>query len=857
MDTKELEKFCPRARVRLIDAVKSRCYAFALDDEGRAEFAPTADIIKGRVLTSEEKAQRAELYRRIEAAVAKAEDDPTSPSGYETFCESMAYTWFNCFAAIRFMEVNGYLPCGVRMLSRQPVDPAEPYDIFDPDCLRMASELDLPGLNLERVRDLLLASDDQELFRLILVAQMNELAQVLPSIFGQVNKADALLLPENLMSRRDDAVLQPLVEKIKRETWEDVEVLGWMYQFYNSEVKDAFFKSKTKETPATIGPATQLFTPDWIVRYMVDNSLGRLWMLNNPGSGLREHMDYYIEPDAAHEDFIGIESPEDITLCDPACGSGHILVYAFKLLRLIYLERGYREREIPSLILQKNLHGMEIDPRAAQIASLALAMCACKFDRRFFRREVVADIKVLEPVKFEEGDIASDGALAKRKKLVEALAHLDEVGSLLAPSEEDISALKEACAQASSDSLFGANAAENLKKALSTCESLSRRFDCVVANPPYMGSSSFGPFLSKWVKKNYPDVKSDLFSSFIVRIMRFADDHGEVGMMTPFVWMFIGSYEKLRTRIIDEKTLTSLIQLEYSGFAGATVPICTFTFHNIHVEGYEGGYVRLADFPGPAVQAPKALEAIKNPACGWFYRRNADAFKQIPGTPIAYWASDALLDAFKSGKQLSEIGKPRQGLATGENARFVREWWEVSNCQSYFDCSTIADSVESHKKWFPYNKGGDFRKWYGNNECVINWEDDGKAVRSFTGSVVRNPDYYFKPSITWSKISSGSIAFRYKPAGHIFDVAGTSVYSDEAQLKYLQGACNSSVVQLIASMLSPTLNFEVGQIATYPIFESDSLSADVIDQVESLRSISKFDWDSFETSWDFKRHHLV
>lgn len=427
MDTKELEKFCPWARIRLIDEVRQRCYAYGLDDAGREEFNRDATIVKGTVLSALERSQRSELYRRIEH------------DGYARFCEEMAYTWFNRFAAIRYMEVRGYLPCGVRMLSSY-CETSE-YDSYSPDCLRVPTELDLPGLERDRVFDLVAAADDEALFRLILVAQMNELAECLPAIFGRVGTADALLLPTRLLDRGEEGVLCALVERIERSTWENVESLGWMYQFYNSEVKDAFFKSKAKETPDTIGPATQLFTPNWIVRYMVQNSLGRLWMLNNPGSRLRDEMEYYIEPDAEHEDFIKIESPEDISLCDPACGSGHILVYAFELLAKMYLEREYRMRDIPGLILSKNLHGMEIDPRAAQIAGLALAMCAREMDRRFFGRGVQADVAVLEPVMLEEDDIPHGAALAKKKDFIDALSHLDEVGSLLAPSEGDLAAL--------------------------------------------------------------------------------------------------------------------------------------------------------------------------------------------------------------------------------------------------------------------------------------------------------------------------------------------------------------------------------------------------------------------------------
>lgn len=837
MNDTAIKNYCIWARNELIAGVEARMRLY-----GVAEGAEPAGAaaVGGRALSPEETEWRDALLR------AGAEE------GFEHLRDRAAYTWFNRIAAVRYMEVHDFLPSRVRMFTRPAADGSWELGSQAAD---EALDVEIEGADPMRITELKQAGEDGPLFRYLFLAQCAELSGCLPGVFQPVDACMALLLPVNLMD--PDGVIGRMVEDIPEEDWRNVQVLGWMYQYYNSEVKDAFFASKAKETPDTIGPATQLFTPDWIVRYMVQNSLGRLWMLNNPASPLRDEMEYYIEPDSEHEDFIRIAGPEDISLCDPACGSGHILVYAFELLAKMYLERGYREREIPELVLSKNLHGMEIDPRAAQIARLALAMCARGMDRRFFGRGVQADIAVLAPVALGEGDVPQGSTLEKKKDLVDALAHLDEVGSLLAPGEDDLAAIREAIALTGTNGLFGSSSKEMLQRALDTCETLARRHDCVVANPPYMGSSSFGPFMSRWVKKNYPDVKSDLFSSFVVRMFNLAKDHGECGVMSPFVWMFIGSYEKLRNEIIDNKTLTSLIQLEYSGFAGATVPICTYTFHNSFIKGYKGGYVRLSDFVGAAVQAPKALEAIDNPDCGWFYRRDAETFKQIPGTPIAYWASDALLDAFANAKQLNEFGKPRQGLATGENARFVREWWEVDDQKSSYSCCSLEESVSSACKWFPYNKGGDFRKWYGNNECVINWENDGNSVREYSGSVIRNPDCYFRPSITWSKISSGSIAFRFKPAGHVFDVAGTSVFSDAELLKYLQGACNSSVIMRVASMLSPTLNFEVGQIATYPIIQNEELEPSVNATVESCRGLSKTDWDSFETSWDFKRHPLV
>lgn len=837
MDTKELEEFCPWARTRLIDEVRQRCYAYGLDDAGREEFDRDASIVKGTVLSALERSQRSELYRRIEH------------DGYAHFCEEMAYTWFNRFAAIRYMEVQGYLPCSVRMLSSY-CETSE-YDSFSPDCLRMPSELDLPGLERDRVFDLVTAADDEALFRLILVAQMNELAECLPTIFGRVGTADALLLPTRLLDRGEEGVLCALVERVKRSTWENVESLGWMYQFYNSEVKDAFFKSKAKETPDTIGPATQLFTPNWIVRYMVQNSLGRLWMLNNPGSPLRDKMEYYIEPDAEHEDFIKIESPEDISLCDPACGSGHILVYAFELLAKMYLEREYRSRDIPGLILSKNLHGMEIDPRAAQIAGLALAMCAREMDRRFFNRGVQADIAVLEPVMLEEDDIPQGAALTKKKDLIDALAHLDEIGSLLVPNEGDLAALREAIEFTGTDGLFDGNSKNKLECALKTCEILARRHDCVVANPPYMGSSSFGPFMSKWVKKNYPDVKSDLCTCFIERGFNLAKDRGYSAMVTMASWMFLSSFEAMRRRVLDSKSIVSMCYMGHMVMRIAFNTSAT-VFANCRTNSL-GSYCRIE-----AKDLDAAGNPVSFPAGGTgFYRRDAETFKQIPGTPIAYWASDALLDAFANAKQLNEFGKPRQGLATGDNERFTRLWWEPEVDKARFGVESEEEAFESGGKWFPYNKGGNYRKWYGNNDWVVTFNRANSEILATLGNHLPSRHLYFKPMLTWSKVSSGVIAFRYRPSGSLFDVAGTSVFGDEMTLKYLQGACNSSVIMRVASMLSPTLNFEVGQIATYPIIQSEELEPSVNAMVNSCRELSKTDWDSFETSWDFKRHPLV
>lgn len=853
MDTKAIEKFSIEAREQLLKDVEQRLYIYGLDDAGRSEFGVEADAVRGTVLTATEKRQRTELFRRIE-------QEGTLP-----FITEMAYTWFNRFAAIRYMELHDFLPSHVRMLSAADGS-------FEPECLKAATTLDLPGLDRMETAQLIQAGDDERLYRVILIAQCNELASFLPSVFGTVT-ADALTMPANLLRKNEFNALYRLVTDIPEGEWQDVEILGWMYQFYNSEVKAEFFKSKRKAAAEDIAPATQLFTPEWIVRYMVDNSLGRLWMLNHPESRLRDHaraenssdrlMEYYIEPDEEHEDFIQVTSPEDITFCDPACGSGHILVYAFKMLMAIYEECGYREREIPELILTKNLSGFEIDPRAAQIATLALALCARKHDRRFFDRGITADITVLQNIEIDTGNLLLTSPLREKSELLENLAHLGEIGSLLQPSDEDITALGADLIDAVGDNLFTSHANSEVECALAACRALARRFDVVVANPPYMGSSSFNPFMSKWMKKHYSDVKSDLFAAFIVRIMGIAEDHGEVGIMSPFVWMFIGSYEKLRNKLIDEKTITSLIQLEYSGFAGATVPICTFTYHNSRIDGYKGGYVRLSDFVGAAVQAPKALEAIRNPTCGWFYRADATTFHDIPGSPIAYWASEAIITAFNNCRPLGSWLTTREGMATADNDRFVRCWWEVSAKQSNLSCANTVEAIASAAKWFPYQKGGDYRKWFGNNELVVDWADDGKAIKQnidpATGRIRShnyNGDYAFREGITWSSLSSGKIHLRHSPQGALFDSKGAKGFADNTDKAfYALGLTNSSAASSFLSFLAPTLDFKVGDVIEIP---DPGAKLEIVTPVaRNCVRLSKQEYDSQETSWDFKRNRLV
>lgn len=835
MNDTAIKNYCIWARNELIAGVEARMRLY-----GVAEGAEPAGAaaVGGRVLSPEETGWRDALLR------AGAEE------GFARLRDRAAYTWFNRIAAVRYMEVHDFLPSRVRMFTRPAADGSWELGSQAAD---EALDVEIAGADPARVAELKQAGEDGPLFRYLFLAQCDELSGCLPGVFQPVDACMALLLPANLMD--PDGVIGRMVGDIDESDWADVQVLGWMYQYYNSEVKDAFFASRAKETPDTIGPATQLFTPDWIVRYLVQNSLGRLWMLNNPASPLRDQMEYYIEPVSEHEDFIKINGPEDISLCDPACGSGHILVYAFELLSKMYLERGYREREIPGLVLSRNLHGMEIDPRAAQIARLALAMCARGLDRRFFGRGVQADIAVLAPVVLGEGDVPHGSALEKRKDLVDALAHLDEAGSLLAPGEDDLAAIREAMALAGDGGLFGSSSRERLRRALDTCETLARRHDCVVANPPYMGSSSFGPFMSRWVKKGYPDVKSDLCTCFIERGFSLAKDRGYAAMITMQSWMFLGSFEGMRSSLIGGKSILSMLHLGYGAFDSLNSKVVNVTADVVYNgrAACEGAYVRLVDINGGEAKRRKALEAIGDPDCGRFYRRDAETFKQIPGTPIAYWASDGLFDAFEVGPLAKKV-PVKKGLDTGDNDRFLRYWHEVDFSKLGIGYDSARSFLQSGSKWAPHDKGGDFRKWYGNNDWIINWGFDGMELKASSANL-RSPQFYFQRAITWSALSSGRPGFRLSDQGALSNTAGSSMFPEEKDISSVLAYMNSSVVLKALELLAPTLNYSAGPVGSVP------LMPDNIDRCPEISdmcvSISKGDWDSSETSWNFKRHPLV
>lgn len=825
MNDSALKNFCTWARVELINGVEAQMVRCGITEPTLAPAG--SETVNGQPLSPLEVEQRDELLR-LQAA-----------EGHDALRDRAAYTWFNRIVAIRFMDARGWLPSRMRMLSRADGSHGS-------EAVENALDVEISTADLERVAELKMAGSGEPLWRYLFVAQCEELADCLSGVFERVGGAMELLLPQGLMMA--DGVVGKLNAVLTDEDWrEGVTVLGWMYQYYNADVKDEFFKSKRKAAAADIAPATQLFTPEWIVRYMVENSLGRLWMLNNPGSSLRERMEYYIEPDAEHEDFIRISSPEEITLCDPACGSGHILVYAFELLFHMYEERGYREREIPELILTKNLAGMEIDSRAAQIAELALAMCAREHDRRFFKRAARADVTVLSSIPL------GDDELPGNKKLAEELSHLGEIGSLLNPSEGEIDELKVAAANCSDD-LFASATKTKLENAAAICEKLSRRFTCTVANPPYMGSSSFNPFMSKWVKKNYSDVKSDLCTCFIERGFSLAKDRGYAAMVTMQSWMFLGSFEKIRAKVIDNKTIVSMAHLgprAFDAIGGEVVNVTADVIYNGRA-AYEGAYVRLVDINGSEAKRLKLVEAIQNPACGWFYRRDADTFKQIPGTPIAYWASDRFINLFSD--LITRYSVANEGIKTGDNDRFLKYWFEVSECQTNIRKRRLSP------KWHITAKAGESRKWYGSHYVVTNFANNGAEMIATGHASITGISNLYKPAITWNRIGSGRLSFRYLPAGFLSNMGGLCMYSQsgqgDSQLALLS-FLNSSIVALELEMLNPSTSFPPGTINSIGCGDVDINRGDVKEICSAAISQAMLDWDSFETSWDFKRHPLL
>lgn len=855
MNKNAIQKFAIWARNELIAQVSQRAYQYGIDESGFGD--ASADTLNGRLLTAEEKSQRQELIGRIKE------------KGYQQVMEEVAYTWFNRFIALRFMEVNNYLPSHIRVFS-------DASGAFKPEILNDVLHLDLPGLDSGKVAEYIESNDTEALYRYLLLTQCNALNSALPVMFERMGGYTEMLLPNNIL--RQDSVLGHMVSDIPEENWQDaVQIIGWLYQYYNTELKDDTFaqlKKNVKITKERIPAATQLFTPDWIVRYMVENSLGRLWLEGHPNAELHDGWKYYLdeaeqEPEVEaqlaklREEYKTIK-PEEIKVIDPCMGSGHILVYAFDVLMQIYTSAGWDQREAAQSILKNNLFGLDIDDRAAQLAYFAVMMKARQYDRRLLTRGIQPNIysiresNGIQTMTIEYFHKNDPKLKADIESIVTEMRDAKEYGSILNITPVDFAGLYARFDEIRNDiNMMQMSALDELLPLVKCAELLAQKYDVVVTNPPYMAVSNAGAKVNDYVKKNFPDSKADMFAVFIERCGQMAKKNGYQAMITQHAWMFLSSFEKLRTKLlaVDIVNMAHLGARAFEEIGGEVVQTSSFVIRKSHIADYKGEYCRLIE---PTSQQGKEDMFLAGENR---YAADQSNFSKIPGSPVAYWVSKGLLSAFATGKSLGDIALARNGMKTGENGRFVRLWWEVILQGFNPTACDWKEASSSGAKWFPYNKGGEFRKWYGNNDCVVNWQNEGDEIFNHAKADKRNVQDYplelkFKPSASWSLVTSGQPAFRYKE-NNLSDIAGMSFFTEKQELLILLGFCNSKIALEILKILAPTINFQAGDIGRLPIVdygvETDTIRGLVTSNIDK----STMDWDSYETSWDFKRNPLV
>lgn len=878
MDKNAIKKYAVWARKELISRVAQKAQQYGITETEMVDAG--ADSVNGKVLSAEEMQQRRALIAQI------------NEKGYQQVMEEVAYTWFNRFSALRFMEVNGYLPSHVRVFTDE-------NNAFKPQILAEALHLELDKLDKNKVYTLKETEQTEELYKYLLIVQCNALNSILPGMFQTIADYTELLLPDNLL--REGSVIEQMISQIPEDNWQDaVQIIGWLYQYYNSEKKDDVFaalKKNVKITKENIPAATQLFTPDWIVRYMVENSLGRLWVEGHPDAkaqllptleeqaaytaGSRAPEDtkwhYYLE-EAQQEPQVQAQlseiskqyadlTPEQIKVIDPCCGSGHILAYLFDVLMQIYENYGYTPRDAVASILQNNLYGLDIDDRAAQLAYFAVMMKAVRYDKRFLKRkdeDGEPDVPqphvyaIEESNRIEKPDVEyfCNGKPELKDAMHTILTQLydaKEYGSILTIPPQDWDALYARFDEVADVSSFHR---ESIRKKLlplvRVAQTLAQKYDVVVTNPPYMGASNMNSDLSEYVKKYYPDSKSDLFAVFIEVCSRMAKQNGYQAMITQHAWMFLSSFEKLREKMMLTETV-SMAHLGARAFeeiGGEVVQTTSFVRVRTHIDNFKGVYCRLIE---PTTQQGKEGMFL---ACENRYIANQDNFAKIPGSPVAYWTNEKILLAYENGTLLNDCSDVKIGMGTGKNEIFVREWWEVFHNKIDFSLNSINDLEKSSGKFFPYNKGGEFRLWYGNLQEVLWFDAKGRQYMNTMSGHRENGahDFYCKEGLTWSFISSSKFGVRYLPTGCFFDVAGSTLFSKKDNL-YTLGFLSSCVCFEILGILNPTLNYQAGNIKGLPL---------LIDKVENVDNLveenirtSKTDWDSFETSWDFTRHPFI
>ena len=867
MDKNAIKKYAVWARRELIERVSQRAliYGITADDAGD----PNAVSVNGHLLSQAEKRQRQALIRNIKT------------KSYEQVMEEVAYTWFNRFAALRFMEVNGYLPSHIRVFTN---DSGE----FKPQILTEAIHLELDGLDMNRVYELESSNKSEELFKYLLIVQCNALNSILPGMFQRIEDYTELLLPDYLL--REGSVIEQMVTTIPEEDWTDqVQIIGWLYQYYIAEPKDELINAHKQYKSKDIPFVTQLFTSDWIVHYMVENSLGRLWLEGHPNDILKSEWTYYLdeaeqEPDVQDQlaviqkEYAALK-PEEIRVIDPCMGSGHILCVLFDVLVRIYEDYGYTAREAAVKIVENNLWGLDIDGRAAQLSYFTVMMKARQYDRRFFTRGVVPHVYVINGSEdIKEEDLAQMGAtlseeeksraLIQAKRLINETIGAKEYGSLLSITQCDWDLLSRfvndnADNEQLSLDLYGhEEARERFKQLINTGRTLAQEYHVVVTNPPYMNSSYMPNKLKTFIQNAYPQFKNDTFSAFTQKVIKMTVEYGHIGLLIPYVWMFISSYEKMRGYVNSNVTISSMVQLEYNAFEAACVPVAALTMCKTPIH-FSGEYIKLSEFRGADNQAPKTLAAIKDRNCGYRFTARQDAYSKIPGAPVAYWVSSQMIKAFVEGKSFSDLGQYTKGIITGNNDRYLRFWWEIEFNRIKFDATSDDNAFESGMKWFPCTKGGPYRKWYGNKEYIIDWEDRGhRVIYDAKAEHRHSQDYYnhlkFKPGITWSGITSSSTSFRYE-CNHLVEHIGMCIFPyDEKMLLPLLGFSNSIVAEKYLTFLSPTVAINAGEIGRLPIRNMDDATFERIARLVDVNiQNSKADWDAFEASWDFECHPLV
>ena len=873
MDKNAIKKYAVWARRELISRVSQKAAFYGITDTDHGTVG--VESVDERVLTAAEKKQRDALIHQIQK------------DGYEQTIEEVAYTWFNRFSALRYMEVNGYLPTHVRVFT-------DDTGALKPQILTEAINLELDGLDMQKVYDLKNSNQDEALYRYLLITQCNALSAILPGMFQKIEDYTELLLPDNLL--REGSVIEQMVTTIPEEDWTDqVQIIGWLYQFYNIEPKAAALAKDGKLVKEEIPAATELFTPDWIVHYMVENSLGRSWLEGHPdakeqllpteeeqsayATGNCNPDDtkwYYYLEEAEQEPEVQTQLaeirkeyaaliPDQLKVIDPCSGSGHILVYMFDVLMNIYESYGYTTREAVASIVENNIYGLDIDDRAAQLAYFAVMMKARQYDRRFFSRGIQPHVYAIAESNYVDSfalEYFCNGD-AKLKKamdtIISELHDAKEYGSILTATPQDWSALYARFAEIKEDiHISRETVLRDLLPLVQVAELLSQKYDTVVTNPPYLSVSGLNVEVSEFIKKTYPDSKNDLYSVFIERCHSLTKKFGLQAMITQQAWMFTALYEPLRIKL-KSTSIVNLLQLGAHAFdeiGGEVVQTAAFVIRNMPSGKYKGVYMDLTDGASEKQKEKFFLSHIN------MYVTEYSDFDGVPNTSMAYWLSQQALRDF-SAQKISQIATTREGMTTADNESFLREWHEVFQGKIGIGIRSVEESISSGYKWYPYNKGGSNRKWYGNNDLVVNWYNDGTEIRNLkdkkTGRIRShnyNLEYSFRESGTWTAICSGSIMVRYSAPGALFDSKGASVFANSTEsLLYIIGLLNTKVSNVYLKVLSPAFEFKVGHVANVPII-IDKQDA-VIRIVNVCISSSKNDWDSFETSWDFQRHPLL